>query len=329
MPFNVSLLPLAQAPAQADGTRELVDKLARTPLSQVVIFVAVLTFVRLVLFPMLLKTPAHQRTIGYAFLRFINEMLDAFIYAGVFVFMLIRPFGVQAFLIPSGSMWPTLKVNDFIVANKAIYRYTDPQVNDIVVFRPPATAALSPDQIDAQGEMKLDFIKRCIGTPGDLIEIKKGVLYRNGKMVDELYTAQSVCTDVVQQTECQNFRPLTEDEKKSLTKASFKLVKYKGNLIPLNYTALDANSRAARSDSMSSPVRPYDIAQKFEITDPDEQMKAELLPAEKIPSGMYLMMGDNRNNSYDGRCWGLVPRDWIIGRSEFVWFPLSDMHRTR
>src|SRR5262249_3941137 len=112
--------------------------------------------------------------------------LDAIIYAGVFVFMLIRPFLLQAFLIPSGSMIPTLLENDFIVANKTIYRYSDPQRGDIVVFRPPAFAAL-PDQLDSNHEPKVDFIKRCTGIPGDLIEIHDGNLYRDGKQEPDVH----------------------------------------------------------------------------------------------------------------------------------------------
>ncbi len=325
MPLLASWLPLAQAQA-GGGTRELVDTLARTPLSKVVIFVVVLSVFRAAIYPYMHKTPPHKRLGTYVFARFINEMLDAFIYAGVFVFMLIRPFAVQAFLIPSGSMWPTLYVNDFIVANKAVYRYSDPKANDIVVFRPPATARLSPDQLDEQGEMKVDFIKRCIGTPGDIIEMRKGVLYRNGKMVDEPYKRMSVCTDTTPQPECQEFRELSADEQKQLTQTSFKLVNYKGHLVPLNYSSLDANAPSPRVEHFIETTAPYHVADEFAIADPDEEKKAENLPAEKIPPHMYLMMGDNRNNSFDGRGWGLVPREWIIGRAELVWWPPKRIH---
>lgn len=327
MPLDISWLPVAQS--QPGGTRELVDSLARTPLSQVVYFVAILTLIRIGIFPLLRKTKVHHRSTGYAFARFVNEMLDAFIYAGVFVFMLIRPFGVQAFLIPSGSMWPTLYVNDFIVANKAIYRYSDPKVNDVVVFRPPATAQLSPDQVDSQGDMKVDFIKRCIGTPGDLIEMKKGVLYRNGQRLDEPYKALSECIDKQLNPECQDFRNLSEDAKNHLTMASFKLINYKGEIIPLNYTDRDANAASPQVDDFLEGNAPYHVADKFVIPDPDDEKKAEALPAQKVPPGKYLMMGDNRNNSFDGRGWGLVPRDQIIGRAELVWWPLLRMHLTR
>jgi len=319
---------LAQAQA-GGGTRELVDSLARTPLSKVVVFVVILTVVRLAVFPYLHKTESHKRSVGYAFAGFINEMLDAFIYAGVFVFMLIRPFGVQAFLIPSGSMWPTLYVNDFIVANKAVYRYSDPKVNDIVVFRPPVTARLDDSQVDAQGEMKVDFIKRCVGTPGDVVEMKKGTIYRNGMKVDEPYKVLSECTDTHHEAECQDFRKLTDEERKNITPTSFKLVKYKGKIIPLNYTEFDANSPSPKAEFYTELNTPYHVAKEFEIPDLDEEKRAQDLPAEKVPPGMYLMMGDNRNNSFDGRGWGLVPRDWIIGRSELTWWPISRLHRTR
>ena len=138
-------------------------------------------------------------------------------------------------------------MNDFIVANKAIYRYTNPKVNDIVVFRPPVTARLSADQVDAQGEMKVDFIKRCIGTPGDLIEMKKGVLYRNGQLVDEPYKAMSQCIDATPQPECQEFRMLSADEKKQVTPTSFKFVTYKGR------TMLPKSSRLEIPTSRRKP----------------------------------------------------------------------------
>ena len=52
-------------------------------------------------------------------------------------------------------------------------------------------------------------------------------------------------------------------------------------------------------------------------------------PAEKVPPGYYLMMGDNRNGSFDSRGWGLVPRDAIVGRSEAIWLPMSRWRATR
>lgn len=310
------------------GAREIIDRLARTPLSQVVIFVVALTVARLLISPVLSKTEPHKRGGFFKSMRLLNEILDAFVYAGVFVFMLIRPFGVQAFLIPSGSMWPTLYVNDFIVANKAIYRYSDPQPGDIVVFRPPVGATQGrPEQVDkATGEVKVDFIKRCIGVPGQVIEIRDNVLYRDGKRVDEPNKAFSECTDEPRIGDCQNFRSLTDAEKDDLVKSSFKLVKHNGRLIPFNYTQYDANQRYAYGGT--NRHAPYSIADEF-VLDEDEARAMRELPAEPVPQGYYLMMGDNRNGSFDGRGWGLVPRKDIIGRSEVIWLPFNRIQRTR
>jgi signal peptidase I len=277
----------------------------------------------------LANTPIHLRGVEFHIAKLQNELLDAFIYAGVFVFMLIRPFGVQAFLIPSGSMWPTLHINDFIVANKAIYRYTDPKVNDIVVFRPPKVA-VNPDQLDAKGEVKVDFIKRCIGLPGQVIELRKGVLYRDGKQdqVDDTHKHLSVCLDKPLVGECQNFAEMPETNKESITKASFKLVSYKGRLIPLNYTEFDANSTMPMA-GYGEDQSPYSVARIYQIDDQTVGRELSKLPAQPIPMGYYLMMGDNRNGSFDSRGWGLVPRDSIIGRAEIIWLPLNRIGRTQ
>ena len=46
-----------------------------------------------------------------------------------------------------------------------------------------------------------------------------------------------------------------------------------------------------------------------------------------IPPDSYLMLGDNRPNSYDGRCWGVVPRNMIIGKAYKIFFPLNRMRK--
>jgi len=313
LPLPLPLAPTLFAQAEAKGLPEIIDSLARTPLSQVVLFVAVLTAIRVALAPSLSRTPPHLRTGAYKGLRLVNEFLDAIVYAGVFVFLIIRPFGVQAFRIPSGSMWPTLFVNDFVVANKMIYRYSDPKAGDVVVFRPPAEAVGSAG-LDEDGQVKQDFIKRCVGTPGDLVELKDGILYRNGEKSPDPTKAYSSSPD-----QGQTFSPIPPEQ---AARPSFKLVEYprgSGQVIPLNYTPDEANNGEIGEG--------YNVASKYVVPTVDQRKLIDA-PAVKVPSGFYLMMGDNRNNSYDSRGWGLVARDRIIGRSEFRWLPISRMGRT-
>ncbi len=108
-------------------------------------------------------------------------------------------------------MWPTLYVNDYIVANKSVYRYSDPTFGDIVVFRPPPEAA-DPEQLDEQGNVKVDFIKRCVGVPGDLIEIREGQMFRNGQPVEEWYKHLS------NEPSMNRYQEMSDAEKEALTK---------------------------------------------------------------------------------------------------------------
>jgi signal peptidase I len=315
------LLLLAQEQSADGGFRGIIDSVAKTQLSKVVAIVTVLTVLRFALSSYLSKTLPKDRSATYGFARVANEILDAVIYAGVVVFMVIRPFVLQAFLIPSGSMWPTLYVSDFIVANKAIYRYTDPRLNDIVVFRPPVAATYGhPEQVDRDGTVNVDFIKRCVGLPGDVVEVREGVLYRNGKKASDPHKHYSLSTDEV------NFSELPTDDVLRMPLASFKFIRWNGRLTPLNYLKSSANATVA--ERIDNQVV-YSVAPEFVIPDPNDQIKAIKSPAQPLPPGCYLMMGDNRDDSFDSRGWGFVTRDAIIGRSEFVWLPLNRIGATR
>lgn len=296
---------LAQA-VPNNGAIYWIDKIARTSLSYILIFAVVLTVVRLAAYPYLRNTPTHMQHGWYSFVRIMNEMADALIYAAIVVFMLVRPFGIQTFHIPTGSMLQTLYERDYIVANKMIYRYTDPKVGDIVVFHPPKAAF-------AEGEPETDYIKRLVGAPGDVVEWKEMKLYRNGKPVDEPYL---FFNDMTGNGYTTPFVPLPKDQWDTILplQYSFKLVEIDGETIPLVYSGDQANL------PMFGTKPAYQRPEANQWID---------LPAAKIPDGYYLFMGDHRNGSSDGRFWGLVPRDNIIGRSEFVIFPLSRIKKTR
>ena len=107
-------------------------------------------------------------------LEFLVIMLVAF----VLVFGLIRPFVVEAFRIPSESMVPTLEVGDRVLANKFIYRFTEPARGDVVLF----------DSVEEGSEDTL--IKRVAGVEGDEIRVQGGTLFVNGETQDESYLNQ-------------------------------------------------------------------------------------------------------------------------------------------
>lgn len=118
------------------------------------------------------------------FLSFIYFLFQVL----VFVFI-IRSFLFQPFVIPSGSMRPSLLVGDYIFVSKYAYGYSrysfplsldlfsgrifakEPSRGDVVVFRFPK-------------DTQIDYIKRLVGLPGDRIQMRGGVLYINDKPVE-------------------------------------------------------------------------------------------------------------------------------------------------
>jgi signal peptidase I len=112
------------------------------------------------------------------------EFIDSALIAVLLVFLVLRPFVIQAFYIPSGSMEPTLQAKDRILVNKFVYYFQKPQVGDIVVFDAP------PQALDGDAAKK-DFIKRVVGVEGDRIAVYNNQLYRNGKPVTERYIKEA------------------------------------------------------------------------------------------------------------------------------------------
>ena len=165
----------------------------------------------------------------------IVELADSGLVAFALVFLLVRPFVIQAFYIPTGSMRPTLEEYDRILVNKFIYHLNKVRRGDVVVFRAPDSAVGPSSQ--------RDFIKRVVGLPGDRITIRSGEgVFINGDQLREPY--------------------ISEDR-----------------------------------------VPAYDWG------------------PEKIPTGQYLVLGDNRNNSNDSHHWGTLPRSQILGKAMAIFWP--------
>ena len=144
---------------------DLSQRLADVHTSSIMFFVIGLTVIRLLLV---------KRQSGFA--RAVVEIADAALFASVLMFMIVLPFVVKSFYIPSGSMRPTLVDDDHILVNKFLYRMHSPNHGDVVVFTaPPQALESAAEKPDADGA-PTDYIKRLIGLPGDIIEVHAGYI---------------------------------------------------------------------------------------------------------------------------------------------------------
>lgn len=103
----------------------------------------------------------------------VREYIEAILVA-LIAALLIRTFVAQAFRIPSGSMIPTLLVGDQLLVDKVTYRFHLPERGDVIVFKYP-------------GDETRDFIKRIVGLPGDVVEVRAKAVYLNGAPLNERY----------------------------------------------------------------------------------------------------------------------------------------------
>ena len=184
-------------PTTDTGVGEIFASLS---VGMITLIALVLTMMRIMLLQF--KAPrAGKADDVHPMARGLAEILESLVIAGILVFLIIRPFFVQAFFIPSESMEDTLlghdagvnsktqsdhtdTVHDHIFVTKLVFRYSDPHRGDIIVFRAPLVA----DQEDIQnGQPPKEnvLIKRCMGIPGDRMLVKEAkVKAKDGTTVD-------------------------------------------------------------------------------------------------------------------------------------------------
>ncbi len=211
----------------------------------------------------------------------------------------VRSFLYQPFNIPSESMYPTLKVGDYLFVSKLSYGYGKYSFNfslggfghEIIKccpidFAGRVVLADTPKRGDVAvfklpSDTDIDYIKRVIGLPGDRIQMREGVLFINGEAVKKERIEDYVDTEP----------------------------SFQGGPNPIPQYI----------ETLPNGV-------KYRVLDEDPNGSADTTEVYLVPENHYFMMGDNRDNSQDSRYQnvvGFVPVENYVGRADIIFFSIS------
>ncbi|QJC31615.1 signal peptidase I [Enterobacteriaceae endosymbiont of Donacia tomentosa] len=233
----------------------------------------------------------------------------------ILLIFLVRSFLYEPFYIPSGSMMPTLLIGDFILVNKFIYGIKNPINNkiiidnklpkrgDVVVFQYPKN-------------IKVNFIKRIIGLPGD-------------KIIYNIKNKQIILI-------------VKKNNKKNINKTSIKYSKLKKSSFIQTFQILNKISgnnfyQKSIKSSFFGGLRFFEYIEKIDqlshkiIFLPEiineslkiYRQKNQSIYTWIVPKESYFVMGDNRDDSYDSRYWGFVDKKYLLGKAVFIWLSID------
>lgn len=282
--------------------------------------------------------------------------------AALLVALFIRAFLFEAYRIPSGSMIPTLEVGDYLFVSKFVYGlsipftntrfwdFRDPDHGEVVIFGHPRPG---PEQ----GTI---LIKRVMAVGGDRIRMEDNVFYVNGEPLGSprVMARQAPCR--LSPGETCNWISLDGDSPPDLATAEPRsgcpctfMEESKSGRTWVTQRPWPSALCGCRDESRQgeivnfgtwpgpdtayrSPGQPLPGATDFPTRGfmrlwPDDQSVAKYIhytengrTEMEVPDGHVFVMGDNRDNSDDGRYWGVVPLNNIKGKALFIWWASKD-----
>ena len=260
--------------------------------------------------------------------------------AAVLIALALRAFVIEAFKIPSSSMYPTLEIGDHIFVNKFIYgvripftstklfELRGPERGEVIVFMQPC----QPER---------DYIKRVVATAGETVEVRCNVVYVDGKAIPSALVQGAGCG--------------YDDREEGHSEWEHKpCSRYRETVDGFAYDTYHDERRPDRDEDLRrtgilTTGNDKDFPMGGPPTCPSVQTPNEGGPAENqfpgkvvetkqarflpsaclphrhyvVPEGHVFVMGDNRNNSNDSRYWGSVPVENIKGKALFIWLSYS------
>ena len=216
------------------------------------------------------------------------------------VFLVIRPFLVQAYFIPSQSMTPTFLVDDRLLGNKLIYHFRLPRRGEIVIFETPQSAGYSKGK---------DFAKRVIALPGDTIQVRQGSFFVNGRAYDQFQAKEMLGVDYSSSLKLHADGFTLTQGHRTKTFSKHDIAEALGD---------DKAKVTIRPGAVILNGKPLD--KPYYLEDPNHDC-----PKVTVPPGSIFVMGDNLNNSNDSQRWGFLPMKLVKAKAWFIFSPTQRM----
>lgn len=283
----------------------------------------------------------------------VLDWLGAFLWAAGVV-LLLNQYLFQAYVIPSASMENTLLVQDRLFVNKFIYGpevlpgigkldgFKEPGRSQIMIFENPQykskgtlfdlvqrvifmlTLSIVDLDKDDKGNPAVHFlIKRGVAGYNDIVKFRNGDLYIKPQGESSFYTEEEFKTFSGLNYETQ--RVLSEDY--YINAESY----YKENIFNGNLDVVNLPYSQTREDSAKSYIDKYHRKLKtgkylsqYNPGHPQAyRLYSQFSNGIFVPKGWMLPLGDNRDNSTDGRVFGPIRKDEILGQASLIFWPLN------
>ncbi len=283
----------------------------------------------------------------------ILDWLEAFLWAAGVV-LLINQYLFQAYQIPSGSMIDTLLIKDHIFVNKIIFgpelipgqfkvpSLLKPVRNDVIIFENPTyisrgpafdvfqrvlymlTLSLVDIDKDENGKPKPHFlIKRAAAVGGDSLRFVKG----------ELQLKPPGFEDWIYESYFHEISGFSNKTRRLINPSDYDIIRasaftdaFQNSGIPINDTILKNTASLSSSHSDMFAWMKYRNEALYSIN-PQERRYGILWRKFNtgwyLPKGWIMPLGDNRDNSNDGRYFGPVPANKVLGKAMFKYWPLN------
>jgi signal peptidase I len=267
------------------------------------------------------QTDPAARTKKRSPLLFVEYCKTVFI--ALLAALFLKLFIVDAYRIPSTSMENTLQVGDCLLVNKLAYGIRTPRYipglelivpsitipifryvrrGDVLVFEFPG------ERNEVHPSETTHFVKRCIGLPGDTIEIKSGAAFVNG--------IESLLPNLGKHSERLTGNPIQQREDLFPQGSGFTNSNYGPIAIPKRGDIIRIESRTFAQWRVFIEREGHSIQIHSDTIIIDNKPTSTY----RVRRNYYFVLGDNRDNSMDSRYWGFVPEDHIVGEALFIYW---------